>query len=234
MLLARIIVFSLLATAALAAGPSPSAAPGDEVPDTPLGTGQNPEPVRAYRAADFLKLSEARLKQFIAQRRALKPVLASNDELGERFKELAGRARDEAGTSWETAAREPAMAKAVSSATSSDPVEYFRLHALVAAAYDQYVASQDLAVLEDPKAKAELAAARGAAVSARSTPAEKEQARAKVAQAEDTRRKVSALMITGFPRSLMTLLGRYEKELQAALEEVEDEGLAPTEPGERE
>ena len=229
----RLLAFIVFASAALAASPAP--APGDDVPDTPLGTGANPQPVRAFRAADFLHISEARLKLFLAQRRALTPVLSADAELGERFKDVAARARDEAGSAWEAAAREPAMAKAVRGATSSDPVEYFRLHALVAAAYDQYVAAQDLAALERPEAKAELGRARDAAASARATKDEKEQARAKIAQAEDARRKVTALMMTGFPRSLLTLIGRYEKELQDALEDVEDEGLAPAQgPGERE
>lgn len=228
MLLARTLACSLLLSAAVLAGP-PSPAPGDDVPDTPLGTGQISQPVRAFRAADFLHLSEARLTLFLAQRRALQPVLAADAELGERFKELAGRAREEAGNAWEAAAREPAMAKAVRTATSADPVEYFRLHALVAAAYDQYVAAQDLAKLDGPEAKKELDAARGIATSARASKEEKDTARSRIAQAEDERRKLAALVITGFPRSLMTLIAKHEAPLQQALEEVEDEGLAPSE-----
>lgn len=226
-----VLLLALVLAPPLAAGPSPAvpAAAGDDVPDTPLGTGVHPQPVRTFRAADFIHLSEARLKMFLVQRRALTPVLAQDAELGERFRELCARARDGSGTTWECAAREPAMARAVRGATGADPVEYFRLHALVAAAYDQYVAIQDLADLTAPARGRELAAARAAAASSKPSRAEKEQARAKLAQAEDTRRKVTTLLITGFPRSLLSVIARHEKDLQA-LEDVEDEGLAPTEP----
>jgi len=234
--LCALLSLSLGCGVACAGGPSPSPSaspvasptPGDDVPDTPLGNTAEPQPERGFRASDYLHLSEARLRTFLGQRRALTPVLAQDDELADKFRELCGRAKDEPAGGWEAVAREPAMAKAVRGATGSDPVEYFRLHALVASAYDQYVAAQQLAELEKPEARHELDAARALAASAKASKADRDHAREAVAQAEESRRKLKGILINGFPHSLSTIIASHEKELQEALEEVEDEGLAPT------
>jgi hypothetical protein len=210
----------------LLAGP-PAHEHGDDVPDTPLAPVAPPARAHARRAAEFSGLNEKRIAAFLKQQKALAKVLARDPELAEQVSELAQRARDgDAG--WEADARRAPVAGPVKKAVGGDPAEYLRTRALVAAAYDQYVATQELAELDRAPARAELARARVQAESRGTSADQKQHGRVLVEQAGAARRKLQDLLIPGFPKPALDAVARHEKDLQEAFAEVEESNVAPT------
>ncbi|MBI4863359.1 MAG: hypothetical protein HY815_24300 [Candidatus Riflebacteria bacterium] len=223
-------LLSLLITASIAASIVHGAPPASPQPAT--APSAQPVQERLFAPEEFAGLTEARVSSFLKVRHRLLGFLSKQPELTRTLRPLWRRALEEAPIAWEAQARDRALNAKLGPVIGMELSTYLKEHALVATAYNQYLAVQGLKDLEDERTTKAVAQAREALASRAASTSQKQLAQMELSRVEDARSRFRALLIAGFPQGKLEIMARHDRELQAGLDddELEETGLNPSDP----